>query len=158
MSDLEEVLNGDTSEPVEPANPVLTESVADDLKAELAEPADEEVSTPAVEKTETIEEPAKEASELSGLKAGIAAERHKRQDLEQQLRTMQQQQQEAAPKPDFWENPDDAISNLKTGFNEDLRRTKVDLSTEMMRELHADYEDKETQFIELGQSNPALFI
>ena len=154
MSDLDDVLNGvETEEALEPVEPVLTETATDDLQVEAVEPAAEEVSTTAVEETKAIEEP----SELTGLKAGITAERHKRQDLERQLQQMQQQQQAAAPKPDFWENPEGAIGNIQASVDEKIRRATTNMSVNMMRDAHTDYDEKESLFIELGQQNPALF-
>ncbi len=156
MSDLEAVLNGEpfqpqevVQEPVqEPEQP--TEQVAEgDLgNGVVDEPTGEqETSTPEVE---TKPDP------VEGFKATALAERQKRQAAEQQLRHMQEEMQKQQPKPDFWENPEGILDQIQAGLQAQIHKTQTDMSVELMRTLHDDYNEKEAVFIDMAQKNPIL--
>ena len=155
MSDLEAVLNGEPYQPEpapEPEVPVEAEAAADEqIQPEVAElTGEEETSTPEAKTENPVEE---------GLMAGIKAERQKRQEeqlrnkqLQEQLQALQQQQ----PKPDFWENPEGILQGMQQQFQAQIHKTQTDMSVELMRSLHDDYDDKEAKFIDMAQSNPML--
>ncbi len=146
---LESVLDGKvtTEEPeqqqeIEAEAPPV-EASTDDSK-EVTEPTGEEVASSPEEKTDPVK----------GLQAGIAAERHKRQQAEAQLRRMQQQQ----PKPDFWENPEQALAGFSQQMQAHVRKATTDMAENYMRKTHDDYDDMRDVFVRDAETNPALIV
>ena len=161
MSDLEQALNGEvpSEEPAEQQieQPIEAETVqadADDSE-QVIEPTGEEVTSPPEVKAES--------DPIEGLKAGISAERQRRQEAEQERQAAVQRAQQLEAyiksnqqKPDFWENPEGTLSNYAASMQEQMRQMQTNLSAEMMRTVHQDYDQKESKFIEMAQQNPAL--
>ena len=161
MSDLEQALNGEvpSEEPAEQQieQPIEAETVqadADDSE-QVTEPTGEEVTSPPEVKAES--------DPIEGLKAGISAERQRRQEAEQERQAAVQRAQQLEAyiksnqqKPDFWENPEGTLSNYAASMQEQMRQMQTNLSAEMMRTVHQDYDQKESKFIEMAQKNPAL--
>lgn len=151
MSDisLEDAVNGTTTEPE------VQEEVKAEPEVKAEEPTGEtETSPPEVEaKTD-------EPDPVEGLKAGITAERHKRQEAEQQLEQykayLAQQQQGQQEKPDFWENPEKVLGSYAQNLQQQMQQMQTNLSVEMMKTVHQDYDDMESKFVEMAKANPAL--
>ncbi len=157
MSDLEAAINGEV-QTEEPANPVLTEQVAEDLKAS-AEPAGEEDSTPPVEAEDKQESQPAESVEDKAFKAKALDETKKRQALQAELNQTKQQLSEArqpTDKPDFWADPDGAIGNLSVDVDNRISQAVTNMSVAMMKSMHSDYDEKESVFIDMVSQNPAL--
>lgn len=143
MSELDEVLNGeDVDETPE------QQQVEDSIQAS---PDEVETEQPTGEKE--VSPPDTGNDQIEAFKASMMDERRKRQELEEQLKSYQQQSQ---PKPDFWENPEGVLGDYAKRMQQQLYQTQVNLSTEMMRTMHDDYDEMESKFIELAQQNPAL--
>lgn len=82
-------------------------------------------------------------------------ERRKRQELANRLSALEQQQAESK-RPDPEIDPEaaaefDRQQNANAAF-----KMRVDMSQEMMRELHADYDEVEAIFMQEAANNPAL--
>ncbi len=157
MSDLEAAINGEV-QAEEPANPVLTEQVAEDLKASV-EPAGEEESTPPVEAEDKQESQPAESVEDKAFKAKALDETKKRQALQAELNQTKQQLSKArqpTDKPGFWEDPDGAIGNLSVDVDNRISQAVTNMSVAMMKSMHPDYDEKESVFIDMVSQNPAL--
>lgn len=149
METIDDVLNEEvtTNEPAEqqieqPNEAETTQANADDSK-EVTESTGE---------TEATSTPEVENDQVSAFKQAAIDERHKRQQLEQQLNQLRQQQE----KPDFWENPDQALGAFAQSMQGQMRQMVINNSVEMMRMTHEDYDAKEESFIQMAQQNPAL--
>ena len=158
MSDLQDAIDGKVPEV---ANPVITEEVAEALKAE---PAVEEESTPTVEVAEEdqkVEEVAKvdDVPEIAAFKAKAIDETQKRQALASQLEQANARLaalEEPAEKVNFWDNPDEAIGGVEASTDRKIQVAKTDMSVMMMRSIKPDYDEKEAVFVDLVMKNPAL--
>jgi len=146
MSDLEQALNGTVEEveEVAPEAEAVVEAVAEE-ETEVAETTGEEVTAPPAD------------NEVAAFKAKAIDETRKRQELQQQLDAINSQR-EAQPKPDFWENPDEVISQITKDFDSRLQAQSTNLSVEMMRSMHTDYDEKETLFVDMAHQNPTLIM
>ncbi len=159
MNDLDDVLNDEVieSEPVEQQNEqpaAETVQANTDDSIEVTETTGEEVTATPVVETEN-----KEPDQVTGLKAGIAAERQKRQDVEARLEQYEQQIQQARAnqeKTDFWDNPEQVLNNYARDMQARMQQMQTSMSVEMMRNAHPDYDQTETAFIERAKANPAL--
>ena len=111
------------------------------------EPADEEGAEPPA-----AEQPPDDTAsqEAAGLKAALAAERKKRQELEAKL------QAEPEKLPDPVEDPEGYAAALEQRQAESAFKQKADLSREVMMSIHDDYGDKEAVFMQMAESDPSL--
>ena len=159
---MSEALFDDEITDEEPAEQQIDQPIEAEPEQANVDDSPEVIEATGEQETSTPEEESK-PDPIEGLKSGIAAERHKRQQteeyarqLEQQLRQMQQPQQEQQEPQDFWDNPEGTINGLKQEFSSELQRTKIDMSTEFMKSMKPDYVEKETLFLQVAQNNPAL--
>ena len=103
---------------------------------------------------------AKEESEPESwtLKA-VLDEREKRQKYEKELAELRKQleaKEEKAKRPDVFEDQDGAFKYLEDRISGIEMQTRFNMSRELMSSLKDDYEQREAQFLELAQQNPAL--
>lgn len=152
MESLEDVLNGAEAEEEQVETKVEAKATE-----EQAPTGEKEASSPEAEN-----------DPVKGLEAGIAAERHKRQqeaqraeeaerrykELEAYVR--QQQGGQQAKKPDFWEDPEGALNRYAQGLESQMWKRFSDMSEDMMRSSHADYDETIGHFSEMVKANPAL--
>lgn len=141
MSDLDSVLDETQTEitPVEP--PVAAEPAT--------EPQGE--PTPAT----PAEPPAPvESSEVAAFKQAALAERQKRQELERQLAEIRQAQAPQAPAYD--EDPQAAFNALRNEVSAVVTNARLDLSEDLARERHPDFDEKFAVFESLVRENPNL--
>lgn len=89
--------------------------------------------------------------------AALQDERRKRQELAERLSSMEQQAA-AAARPDPFEDPAGAAEFDRRENEESSFRLRCDMSQEMMRQAHADYDEVESLFVEAAQMNPALAV
>lgn len=89
--------------------------------------------------------------------AALQDERRKRQKLAERLSSMEQQAA-AAARPDPFEDPAGAAEFDRRENAESSFRLRCDMSQEMMRQAHADYDEVESLFVEAAQMNPALAV
>ncbi len=84
--------------------------------------------------------------------AAIIDERRKRQELERKL----QQYEAGKPKPDFWENPEQAVNARLQEFVDPLRSELLNLQVENARLKHTDFDDAMIAFLEASQKDENL--
>lgn len=127
------------------------QAAAETAAAEPAEAADD--VTPASESKEP--EP-----EESWTKKAVLDERRKRQELQAQLDALQQQQtQPQQPeKPDWYDDPDKAAQAQAQTFEQRLTQQKFELTQDMMKSAHPDYDEMESRFVDLARENPQLIV
>lgn len=102
-----------------------------------------------------------EDAEEPWTKAAVQDERRKRQALERELAEIKARlNPDAAPKqparPDIFEDQDGAFKHLESTLETRMIVSKVELSQELMREKHADYDEMEEQFVDLVKADPSL--
>lgn len=85
----------------------------------------------------------------------LQEERRKRQELANQVGELQKQVTRK-PRPDPYEDPQGAAEYDRKEASEQSFSMRVEMSQEMMREIHADYDEIEAVFMEEASSNPAL--
>lgn len=81
-------------------------------------------------------------------------EKHKRQELEQKYSNQPEKGQEALPDP--IDDPEGYAKALQVRNDRNQLATRITLSQELMRDKHADYEEREAQFAELAKTDPSL--
>lgn len=90
-------------------------------------------------------------------KAMALDERRKRQELERKLREYEEKAKAAdEPKVDIFENPDAALNGVLSKARQEVFNAKVEMSQEMMRSFHEDYDELEAEFIDMAAANPAV--
>jgi hypothetical protein len=158
MGDLNDILNGSEGTETE-TEAIETEQVAEqpEQEAEQVEAETGVNETQAAAETETTPEP----EEVKGLRAAAAAERKKRQEIEQELAQARQMlaQQPKTPeeeKPFLGEEYEQRFKETETTLKEELVQTKIMMSREFAMDKYTDYEAKEADFIEMARANPAL--
>lgn len=127
----------------------------------VEQPAPEEGEPPAPEPQPEPEEP----SEISGLKAGISAEREKRQkyerELEQLRAEMQRLQQANQPEPpDVYEDPDGFKSHSEKQLSQAEQQRindRVNLSAYYAKKQHEDFDEAMQEWQKLIQQDPSLY-
>ena len=152
MDEIDEFLNGET-EVTETEATVTPEAEASEVEAEATEEAIEPEATeepkgeeePKPEETPSTEEPATVPL------AALTDERSKRQAIEAELAALRK-----VPRPDVMEDPEGAINHIEREMSENLIKTRLDISEDMMRTAHEDYDSVLGAFTEAMQSNPAL--
>ena len=156
MEKLETLFDGEeTNEPVEQQEQAPIEAQPEQANTDdsaESEPTDVEASTSEAEEKDPV----------AGLQAGITAERQKRHEAEERLRQLEaymqgKQSNQQQEKPDFWENPEGALQNYARSIQAQNWQMLSDMSEEMMRSLHSDYDEVVGgKFHEMAQQNPAL--
>lgn len=101
--------------------------------------------------------------------AALKDERKKRQESEriakeyaEKLAAYERQMQQSPPpappaRPDLFENPDGALDYVQQQFQQQLVRTKLDMSVAMARSQHEDYGEAEAAFVDAVRANPSLY-
>lgn len=125
------------------------EPEAESEEAEETESTDEE-GTPSVPEEKKEELTDKEKAFL----AKANDEKAKRQELERKLAEKDKPEEVKAPDP--IEDPEGYAAYVKNQTASIQSAMRIELSQEMMRQSHADYDEKEAAFLELAESNPAL--
>ncbi len=141
----------------------------DELKApEVEETKGEEEAEPKAEDMDEggakpeAETPAAENEEedKSWTKAMALDERKKRQALQAKVDRMEQQspqsQVQEEQRPGVLEDEEGAFAHLEAKFEEKRLSDKIRLSSSLYSEIHEDYDEMKTVFIDLAQENPAL--
>jgi hypothetical protein len=119
---------------------------------------------PAPETPKAEDPPAKkpdEESEESWTKRAVLDERRKRQELEREIADLRAKAKpDAVPekpsRPDIFEDQEGAFGHLEKAFEARLATRQIELSQELMREKYADYDEKESLFVDLVKADPSL--
>jgi len=150
---LDDLLN-DVEPAPEVSEPETAEAGEAATEPEVSEPeAKEEAETPEAKQ----EEAQSDASE-DWTKAAVLDERRKRQEYERKVQELEAKmaEQDAPKRPDVFEDQEGAFSHLQQTFEQRLHESRLELSQEMMRMQHEDYDALESEFIEMAKDNPAL--
>lgn len=176
MSDLDDILSGapteetppparspepaqpqrEPSPPVTPPAPPPGEAIADFRRQSADDPRDGAVPPAAQQDPDHVPV------------AALKDERKKRQESERvaaeyaaKLAAYEKAASQApAPppqRPDLFENPDGALDHIEQRFQQQLVRTKLDMSVAMARQSHPDYGEAEAAFVEAVKANPSLY-
>lgn len=90
-------------------------------------------------------------------KAMALDERRKRQELERKVREYEERAKQAdEPKVDLFENPEKWQQTMLSKATHEIQMAKLEMSQELMRSLHKDYDQMEAEFIEMASTNPAV--
>lgn len=166
MDNLDDFLEG---EPVEPNEAEQEQEAPEQPKEQETVSDGPERGADGKFKAKGEQEDAPPASkEESGLQAGIAAERRKRQeieqryaDLERQIAEMRQPKEPEAPPPSLWEDEQAFMQHnnsqvVSTAVQQATMNAKLDMSEMMARQSHEDFDDMKERFVKMMQENPAI--
>lgn len=125
--------------------------------------------------TETTEQEAETGKEEESTESATAAdadddktewtkkmaldERRKRQELERRYAELEAKLKAPEGKEegvDFFSDPDKALGQVKDEIRSELANAKLEISQELMRERHEDYDELESEFVDLAKDNPVL--
>lgn len=138
------------------------ETVVEEEVVEEEDPEEEVVDASKVKEEE--EKPGEEKPEektadqiIADLNQTLAEERAKKQAAREELRRLQTpvKPKQEEPKKFDWEDPDSTIEEIKTGFQSEIQKVKLDLSESAAMSRHEDYTEKYKVFADMAQQNPA---
>lgn len=153
---LEDVMNDEvtTEEPAEQQAEETIQATAD-VSEEVTESTGD-----TVEETQAASPPEADNDPVKGLQAGIADERRKRQEAEARLQQLENhfrsQQQTPEQETTFWDDPDRALNGYAQQLQANTRKMMTDMSEELMRTTHDDYDETIGKFREMVGENPVL--
>ena len=154
MSGLDALFEGEEDYSEEPT--VETEEVSE-VETEQVETDDEQTES-ATTAPETDEDSPASPEKLDWAKVAYLDEKRKRQELEKRLEALEGGNQPAVVKKevDIFEDPKQAIENIKSEVRHESFIQLTNLSRDVMMDAKPDYEEKEKVFVELAKADPAL--
>lgn len=169
MDNLDDFLDGNepTVEPIEAEREQEPPKVAQEAETQPSGPERDE-SGRFKAKGEEGDAPPASDEKSKGLEAGIAAERRKRQeieqryaDLERRIAEMQQPKEPEAPPPSLWEDEQAFMQHnnsqvVSAAVQQATMNAKLDMSEMMARQAHEDFDDMKERFVKMMQENPAI--
>ena len=104
----------------------------------------------------TPAEPEKQSDSVP--KSALLDERKKRQGRERELKAAQAQleQQQQQPAPDLLDDQQGYADHIQQQVDGKIRNVTIQMSQEMMRSQHEDYDQVEDKFLEMAQNDPRL--
>lgn len=185
ITTLDSLFDDKKPETVTPSSPAETQRTEPEPEARQEAPAPVEVRGHEGKGEDQDAPPAsteQEPSDVAGLKNALQAERRKRQESQKQLtereqklkdyealiagtvsRINPQSQQETKPQdkaapqiPDPWTDPEGAFRYQQEQVQKALFKDRTEISQELMRTKHSDYDDVEKVFIEECKADPQL--
>lgn len=139
-------------------------------KSEPVEKVEEKSATTAQTETQSTDS-GEETDDHPVPRKALIEERKKRQEYERllaetngklqafqqfaQQRQAPQDQARPDPEAEFYKNPTQFVGST---VQEQVDRVRLDLSQQMMRSAHADYDEKANAFVEAAQQNPSLVM
>lgn len=156
LQSLDDVLNGTEEVTEEVVEDVTEDASTDEPVAEETETT-EETQQATDEKehgTSSVSEQDTSAEVLAGMKAELARIRQQKRDLERQV---QEQAKKPEPEQNFFDDPDAALSNLRQTVQTEVQKARIDMSEEIARSRHDDYDEKIAAFQDMAQENPVLW-
>ena len=156
LSDKELPDTTEETEETEQTEDTGEEASTEEVKADTEQAAEEKAEpTPGKEAEQKTED---EEGPESWTKAAVLDERRKRQALEAELQQLKQGQQPAGEteKPDWYGDPEKAAQAMQQQLSQQAFNTKLELSQDMMRGQHEDYDELETEFADLAKQDPRL--
>lgn len=157
---LDDLLNGEEAaeQPVAEGETEQAETETDEAKAK---PETETATTDKAEVAEDSTPESKEKDEAQDwTKAAVLDERRKRQELERKLAEYEKKAEEKPERPDLFADPDGALGHIEKSLRDEMREslsnTRLEISQELMRTVHEDYDELESEFVEMAKDNPVL--
>lgn len=155
---LDDLLNGDEAQVTEP------EAEGEQEQAEAEPEQSEEAEQPETDKADEAEDSTPESKEKDKAeewtKAAVLDERRKRQELERKLAEFEKSKEEKPARPDLFADPDGALGHIEKSLREEMQQnlsnTRLEISQELMRTVHEDYDELETEFVDMAKDNPVL--
>ena len=161
MSDeLEEFVNEATATEETPAEEsVEAEKPQEEPQAEAEtgdKDAEPEQQAEAEDVPPTPAEPEKQSDSVP--KSALLDERKKRQERESELKAAQAQlqQYQQQPAPDLLDDQQGYADHIQQQVDSKIRNVTIQMSQEMMRSQHDDYDQVEDKFLEMAQNDPRL--
>jgi len=140
---------------------VVEDTPVEEVKEEVQEPEVEAKPEPEAEVAEEPEglptEPEKPEKTGEVPIAALLDEREKRQAFEKkynELLTQQAKPQE--PAPDILEDQEGFLKHFTSQMQQERLSDRIELSQEVMRMQHEDYDEAEAAFMQMAQENPEL--
>lgn len=149
LQTLEDVLSGNEPEAAPQEQPGETQTDAPNAEAPK-EQTKAEAQPPSAETGE------QKPKEEEWTKKAVLDERRKRQELERKLADLEKAQQQPAQRPDLFADPEGALGHTEAKLRQELYAARIEMSQELMRSQHADYDELEAEFSELAKDNPVL--
>ena len=155
MSDLDDIFNP----PTEPSKEEAPAETKVEEEAEKAEPTEvvqekEQPSETTAQKHEVKPktDPEEDIEKEQWTFAAVKDERRKRQELERKLEELQKKET-----PSVFDDEKAFVDHLRQETRQELAMAKLNLARDMMMDVHEDYEQMETLFIEkVATENPIL--
>jgi hypothetical protein len=90
--------------------------------------------------------------------AALLDEREKRQSYERRIEELEGKLNTKAekPLPDVLENQEGFVSEMESRIKTETQSVRIEVSQDVMRMMHDDYDDMEKKFIELAKDSPDL--
>lgn len=143
--------------PVTPTEPEKVTAPPEPVqpKAETPEPVVPVTEPPKVETPPVVAAPAQpvESPETAAYKRAMREEREKRQALEAKLRELQTPKQPVDP----WSDLPGALKSTQEQIREELFVERCNLTEEIVRQKHSDFDSVREVFVEAANANPALW-
>jgi hypothetical protein len=157
MSDLAQILDGDDPAEAPAAEPAA--EVANDAAPAEAEPTGDpepQAAEPKAEEEKPDPTPESEDSD-PWTKTAYLDEKRKRQAAETRLNELEQQRNNPPiARPDVFQDPEGAFRHTENIVAQQVGNMKTEMSQELMRQFHDDYDVREAQFLQLAAENPQL--
>ena len=163
-SELNEFLNDAPEAEVE-NTPVVESGTESENNTEESAPAKEVATDDKAEEAKPVEGKAggspsePEAKETGTVPiAALLDEREKRQAFEKQVSelTSKLSTTEAKPLPDVLDDQEGFVKQLESKVKSETQAVRIEVSQDMMRTMHSDYDEMEAKFVAMAKDNPNL--
>ena len=114
-----------------------------------------EVTPPVVAPLVVATPPVQESEKEQAYKRAMQAEREKRQAAEARLRELEQPKKEPI---DPWTDLPGALKSEREQLQETLFVERCNLTAEIARQRHKDYDEMQAAFLEAAEADPSLFV
>jgi len=159
MSDeLETFLTDEAATEETPAEDSATEETPQTEEPQAAESTGDKDAEATAEDVPPTPEKTEKQSDNVPISA-LLDEREKRQQYQQQLKDTQaqlQQMQQPREAPDLLDDQGGFVNHIQQQVDNQIRSSAIQMSQEMMRSQHEDYEQVESKFLEMATANPEL--
>lgn len=153
-SDLEAALNADLDQVTETEPEQVEVEATAEAETETGEKADETAEARSTEQETSTPDVTSQISEMRELLEAQKAEINAFKQMAIDERSKRQEAEKS--RPDFWEDPDQALSGLTGEVDSKLQNFSLNNSVMIMQSLHDDYSEMEAIFAADAEKNPAL--
>jgi hypothetical protein len=125
-------------------------------QAAAAESEAQQEITHAENVDEQVKEKAVEPADIVGLRKALEAEIAKARNARRQLEEKINPKEEAEEQPNYYDDPDKAISQVERRIRAEVTKARLDLSESFAREKYQDFDEKLEVFDGMIRENPEL--